>query len=70
MAANPSETLLDRTYRLLDDRECTLREITEACPSIDMSWLAKFSRRAIPNPGVNLVQTLHDFLVTKVGDAQ
>lgn len=63
------EPLLDKTYRLLDSRECTLREITQQCPDIDESWLAKFSRRAIPNPGVTLVQKLHDFLVTKNGES-
>jgi len=57
----PPESLLDRTYKLLDDRDCSLREICEDS-GIDESWLAKFHRRAIPNPGVHLVQRLHDYL--------
>lgn len=59
------EPLLERTYRLLDSRTETLMQISENA-GIDDSWLFKFSRRAIPNPGVNLVQKLHDYLSRKV----
>ena len=55
------ESLLDKTYRLLDNRTETLMQISKGA-EIDDSWLFKFSRRAIPNPGVRLVQRLHDYL--------
>lgn len=59
------EPLLDRTYELLDSRgRLSLREICEQS-GIDESWLAKFHRKTIPNPGVKLVQRLHDFLLTR-----
>jgi transcriptional regulator with XRE-family HTH domain len=60
-ASDQPETLLDATYRLLAARDITLKEIAELA-ELDESWVAKFNRRAIPNPGVNLVQQLHDFL--------
>lgn len=55
--------LLDHTYRLLADRRehMTLREIADGS-GLGYDWLSKFANRAIPNPGVINVQTLHDFL--------
>lgn len=69
MSANPSEPLLDKTHRLLGARgDLSLKKISEES-GVDESWLAKFHRGAIPKPGVIIVQQLHDYLVTKIGDA-
>lgn len=60
--------LLDTTYELLAARNQTLEEIAIDA-GLDPSWLAKFHRRAIPKPGVNLVQKLHDYLVRRAASA-
>lgn len=62
MATNDSYPLLEKTYELLGERKLSLKELAEDA-ELDESWLAKFHRRAIPNPGVNLVQKLHDYLI-------
>lgn len=56
-------SLLDRTLSLLEEKspELTLVKIAEDT-ELDYSWLCKFSQGRIPNPGVNGVQTLHDYL--------
>lgn len=56
-----SESLLDRTYRLLDHTDLTYRQIA-AGAAVDMNWLAKLKQRAISEPGVGKVQRVHDFL--------
>lgn len=64
---NEPEPLLDRTYRLLANRrdlDLTLKDIAEGA-DVDESWLAKFNRKVIPSPGVNLVQKVHDFLASR-----
>jgi len=56
-----NESLLARTYRLLDASNLTYREIA-AGAGVGIEWLAKFKQRSIDEPGVNKVQALHDFL--------
>lgn len=55
------DSLLDRTYTLLDATDLTYRQIAGGA-AVDMNWLAKFKQRAIPEPGVGKVQRVHDFL--------
>jgi hypothetical protein len=57
-----SERLLDRTYRLLGESDLTLREISKRT-GLGYEWLKRFRVRAYDDPGVNVVQRLHDFLV-------
>lgn len=57
-----TETLLDRTYRLLCDCDLTYHEIAEGA-RVDINWLAKFKQQAIEEPGVKKVQRVHDFLL-------
>lgn len=59
-----TEKLLDRTYRLLDACNLTYREIA-AGARVDINWLAKFKQRAIDEPGVTKVQSVHDFLFAR-----
>lgn len=58
---NQTESLLDRTYRLLDTSSLTYQEIATGA-EVDINWLAKLKRRAIGEPGVSKVQGVHDFL--------
>lgn len=64
MEIQSADALLDRTYKLLSARKLSLKDIAKEA-DLDESWLAKFHRKAIPNPGVNLVQKLHDHLLNK-----
>ena len=57
-----TETLLDRTYRLLSRSDLTYHEIA-AGAQVDINWLAKFKQQAIEEPGVKKVQRVHDFLL-------
>lgn len=66
MEIQTPESLLDRTYQLLSERTLSLREIAEQT-KLDESWLAKFHRKVIPDPSVNKVQRLHDYLVDQKG---
>lgn len=59
-----TETLLDRTYQLLDSTTLTYREIASGA-RVDINWLAKFKQRAIEEPGISKVQNVHDFLSSK-----
>lgn len=56
--------LLERTRKLLDEAsDVTLAEIArEAGPPIAYDWLKRFKAGDIPDPSVNRVQALHDFL--------
>lgn len=59
-----TETLLARTYRLLDSLNVSYREIAEGA-QVDKNWVAKFVQRAIEEPGVTKVQKVHDFLAIR-----
>lgn len=56
-----TETLLERTYRLLNASRLTYREIAVGA-GVDINWLSKFKQELIGEPGVSKVQNLHDFL--------
>lgn len=62
-AANSTESLLDRTKKLLDQRgDATLREIAEGA-GVGHEWLRGFVYGAIKDPGVSRLEKLHNFLV-------
>lgn len=56
-----TETLLEKTYRLLDASRLTYREIA-AGAAVDINWLGKLKQRAISDPGVGKIERLHNFL--------
>jgi hypothetical protein len=56
-----TETLLEKTYRLLDASRLTYREIA-AGAAVDINWLGKLKQRAIADPGVGKIERLHNFL--------
>lgn len=56
-----TQSLLERTYCLLDTTDLTYREVAEGA-SVDMNWLAKLKQRQIIEPGVLKIQRVHDFL--------
>jgi hypothetical protein len=56
-----TQSLLERTYCLLDSTDLTYREVAEGA-SVDMNWLAKLKQRQIIEPGVLKIQRVHDFL--------
>ncbi len=56
--------LLERTKALLErlhGERLTYQEIADGS-DVDREWLAKLARGEIPEPGVNKVQRVHDFL--------
>lgn len=57
-----TESLLDRTKRLLKERgETSLREIAEAT-GINEHWLRSFSCDRADNPGIQRLEKLHNYL--------
>jgi transcriptional regulator with XRE-family HTH domain len=57
-----TESLLERTRRLLQASKERRPEIARAA-GVTYEWLKKFESQSTPNPGVNYVQQLHDYLV-------
>ena len=59
--------LLERTQRLLRNAsDVSLAEIArEAGPPVAYDWLKRFAAGEIPDPSVNRIQALHDYLVTR-----
>lgn len=57
-------TLLAATRKLLTGSDETLPEIARGA-GVGYEWLKKFANGAIPNPGVNAVQSLHDYLAKR-----
>lgn len=58
-----TESLLDRTKKLLHERgDTSLREIAEAT-GINEHWLRSFSCDRADNPGIQRLETLHNYLV-------
>ena len=57
-----TETLLERTYQLIDSTNQTYQQVADAT-GLDKNWLMKFKQRAIKEPGVSKVQKVHDFLL-------
>ena len=58
-----SPQLLPKTRQLLADCDQTLTAIAKGA-GVGVEWLKKFKADLIPNPGVNNVQALHDYLVS------
>lgn len=59
-----NDSLLERTYRLLDEADATLPRIAEGA-GVNYHWLAKFKQRKHPNPGVLHVERLHRWLTSE-----
>ena len=55
------QTLLDRTYRLLDKCDLSQSEIARRS-GLGYDWVQSMCIRRIADPSVNKVQRLHDFL--------
>jgi hypothetical protein len=59
-------SLIESTKKLLKERTdqgTTLRQIVvESDGLIKRDWLYKFAQGDIENPGVNTIQSLHDYL--------
>lgn len=58
-----AKPLLARTHELLDrlHGRYTYQQIADGS-EVDREWLAKLARGEIPEPGVNKIQRVHDFL--------
>ena len=54
--------LLEKTRLLLQKCDLPLNEIANMS-GVGYEWLRKFKADLIPDPSVNRVQTLHDYLV-------
>jgi hypothetical protein len=66
-----SKSLLDTTYELLEAAYASgikQREVAEGA-GVGYWWFIKFSQRAIPNPTVNNVQAVHDYLARRLDQA-
>lgn len=58
-----TESLLDRTKKLLDDRgETSLREIADAA-GVPREWLRSIAYDRSKNPGIKPLEKLHNFLI-------
>jgi hypothetical protein len=59
-------SLIQQTQALLKKRlanELSLRQIAEMSDgAVEYEWLVKFAGNKVKDPGVNRVQSLHDFL--------
>lgn len=53
--------LLEKTRQLLQDCDLQLTQIANMS-GLGYEWLKKFKADLIPDPSVNKVQVLHDFL--------
>jgi transcriptional regulator with XRE-family HTH domain len=56
------ESILERTYRLLEKTDLSYLEIAEKT-GLTKSWVAKFAQGAIDDPGVNKVELVHNLLI-------
>lgn len=67
MQADPmTDTLLERTRRLVLDapRSITFTIMAHEI-GVSVAWVSRFAADKIPNPGINHVQALYDFLSNK-----
>lgn len=68
LATNPSKitTFRDKTLDLLQNRSVKLpfKKIAQDT-GIGKRWLEMFAKDEIPNPGVNTIQTLYEYLSKK-----
>lgn len=58
------QPLLDRTLDLLRNCDVSLPELANMS-GLGYEWLKKLKAGDIPDPGVNKIQKLHDFLVQR-----
>jgi hypothetical protein len=56
--------LLEKTLEMLRNCDLTLTEIATKS-NLGLEWLKKLKAGLIPDPSVNKIQKLHDFLVTQ-----
>lgn len=56
-----TDTLLERTYRLLDGSNESMAEIADGA-GVNYHWLRKFALRTHADPGVNRVERLFRYL--------
>lgn len=56
--------LLEKTMALLRKCDMPLSELAQKS-NLGYEWLKKLKADAIPDPGVNRIQQLHDFLVSQ-----
>lgn len=57
------DTLLGRTYHLLETTKLTYRDIAVGA-DVGFEWLKSFASRRIREAGVEKVQRVHDFLLS------
>jgi hypothetical protein len=67
MQQPPNRPLLEKTVELLLNCDMPLVEIATKS-NLGYEWLKKLKAGAIPDPGVNRIQALHDFL-SQLADA-
>jgi hypothetical protein len=58
------QPLLDRTLDLLRNCDVSLPELANMS-GLGYEWLKKLKAGEIPDPGVNRIQKLHDFLAQR-----
>ena len=62
---NSKKTLLEETYKLVrkanSNPNLTIDDVIKGA-KVKRDWYLKFKREVIPDPGVNKVQRVHDFL--------
>jgi hypothetical protein len=61
MITDTESTLLEETQRLLQETDKPLLEIYRET-GLNFYWLRKMASRSIPEPGVNKVQKLYEYL--------
>lgn len=58
------QNLLEETIKLLNERDRSLTiKIIAADLNFSISWLHKLAQNNIPNPGVNQIIKLHNYLI-------
>jgi len=58
-----TKSLLQDTYALLEKRSVSLQVIAQET-SVSYSWINMLNQGRIPDPGVQKVQRVHDFLLS------
>jgi len=60
-----SAPLLARTQALVSNApRCVTFTMMAQKAGVSVAWISRFANGQIPNPGVNTVQRLHDYLIT------
>lgn len=58
-----TKSLLEDTYALLEKRSMSLQIVAQET-SVSYSWINMLNQKRIPDPGVQKVQRVHDFLLS------